>query len=192
MTDLDNIIRTYLEESIQAKRSFLTEDCGVESVRKAALAMTECYRRGGKVLVFGNGGSAADSQHLAAELIVRFEKERRALPAIALTTDTSVITAAGNDYDFTKVFSRQVEALAVPGDIVFAISTSGNSANVIEAVRAAKKKGVEVIALTGKDGGWLAEEADMSIVVKQDNTARVQEIHVTLIHVLCRIVEDSL
>jgi len=188
--DTGKTIKDLLEDSLRAKESFLSDTEAVKKVAAAAEAIAGCYKNGGKVLVFGNGGSAADSQHLAAELVVRFEKERRALPAMALTTDTSVLTAAANDYDFREVFSRQVEAFAEGADIAVAISTSGNSPNVLEGVRAARRKGVPVIALTGKDGGSLAREADIAIVARVGNTARIQEIHVTVIHIICKIVED--
>jgi D-sedoheptulose 7-phosphate isomerase len=184
-------IRKILEESIAAKQKFLGDESGIAAVIEAVDVIIGSLKKGGKVIVFGNGGSAADSQHLAAELVVRFEKERKALPAVALTTDTSILTATANDYDFSKVFSRQVEALAGPSDVVFAISTSGNSPNVIEGARAARAKNVPVIALTGRDGGKLAAGSDVSIIVRSDNTARVQEVHQTLIHVICKLVEDA-
>ncbi|MDP8259258.1 MAG: D-sedoheptulose 7-phosphate isomerase [Candidatus Aadella gelida] len=190
--DIDMMIKKFAEESVKIKEKFFADNDNIEAIKKAASAIIESYGKGGKVLVFGNGGSAADSQHFAAELMVRFEKERRALPAVALTTDTSIITASGNDYEFKKIFSRQVEALAAENDIVVAISTSGNSENVIEGVLAAKKKGVPVVALTGHEGGTLATEADVTINVKAENTARIQEVHIAVIHILCKIIEDSL
>ncbi|MFH1552108.1 MAG: D-sedoheptulose 7-phosphate isomerase [Candidatus Omnitrophota bacterium] len=190
--DAAKTVKKIFEDSLDVKRQFIGDDVSVAAVAEAAMALVECFRRGGKVIVFGNGGSAADSQHMAAELVVRFEKERKSLPCIALTTDTSILTATANDYDFSKTFSRQVEALASPGDVVVAISTSGNSKNVLEGVGVARQRKVPVIALTGKDGGKLAGESDISIVVKSENTARIQEIHVTVIHVLCKIIEDAL
>lgn len=188
--DIKKTVKDLFGESLRAKECFLSDAEAVKSVAAAAEAIAGCYKNGGKVLIFGNGGSAADSQHFAAELVVRFEKERRALPAIALTTDTSVLTAAANDYDFREVFSRQVEAFACGADIAVAISTSGNSPNVMEGVRAARRKKISVVALTGKDGGSLAREADIAIVAREGNTARIQEIHVTIIHIICKIVED--
>ncbi|MFH1837508.1 MAG: D-sedoheptulose 7-phosphate isomerase [Candidatus Omnitrophota bacterium] len=189
---MDSIIEKYSAESIKTKSEFFADKGNRQAIKDASLAMIGCFNNGGKVLVFGNGGSAADSQHLAAELVVRFEKERKALPAVALTTDTSILTASGNDYDFSRIFSRQVEALANKNDIAFAISTSGNSKNVIEGVRTAKEKKALVIALTGKDGGVLGKEADIAITVRSNNTARVQEVHVAVIHIICKIVEESL
>jgi len=142
----------------------------------------------GKVLACGNGGSAADSQHFAAELIGRFERERPGLPAIALTTDSSIMTAIGNDYDFNQIFSKQVRALGQPGDILLAISTSGNSANVLEAIEAAHDREMVVIALTGKGGGKMNEvlfDTDLQICVPNDRTARIQEVHLLTLHCLC-------
>ena len=143
------------------------------------------------MLIFGNGGSAADSQHMAAELVGRFEAERKALPCIALTTDSSILTAISNDYNFEDIFARQIEALGNAGDTVVAISTSGSSKNVIKGVKAAKAKGAKVITLTGKDGGELLNMADIAINVDAENTARVQEVHITIIHAICRLVENS-
>ncbi|MGD2278646.1 MAG: D-sedoheptulose 7-phosphate isomerase [Candidatus Omnitrophota bacterium] len=184
-------IKKIFEDSLKTKKDFIEDDLNTDKVDEAANALIECYDRGGKVIVFGNGGSAADSQHMAAELLVRFEKERKSLPCIALSTNSSTLTATSNDYSFDKTFSRQVEGLAEKNDVVVAISTSGNSSNVLEGVKAAKEKKVPVIALTGKDGGKLAGLADVPIVVKSDNTARIQEAHITIIHALCKIVEEA-
>lgn len=184
-------IKQIFEDSLKAKKEFIEDGLNVDKVAEAAEALIECYKRGGKVIVFGNGGSAADSQHMAAELLVRFEKERKSLPCVALSTNTSTLTATSNDYSFDKTFSRQVEGLAEKNDVVVAISTSGNSSNVLEAVKAAKDKKVPVVALTGKDGGKLAGLADVPIVVKSDNTARIQETHITIIHALCKTVEEA-
>lgn len=189
--DTREIVKNILEDSLQIKREFLADQTNIDRVSEAAQAIVECYRRGGKVIIFGNGGSAADSQHLAAELVVRFEKERKSLPCIALTANTSILTAMSNDYSFSKVFSRQVEALADSRDVVIAVSTSGNSENVLEGVRLARDKKVQVIALAGRDGGKLAKEADIPIIVRSENTARIQEVHVTIIHILCKIVEGE-
>ena len=185
-------VREILRESIAAKEDFLSDDVNVAAVAEAAELIVDRYGKGGKVLVFGNGGSAADSQHLAAELVVRFEKERKSLPCVALSTDTSILTAASNDYSFDKVFRRQVEGLAGPSDVVFAISTSGNSPNVLEGAKAAREKNIPVISLTGKDGGKLAGISDVSIIVRSQKTARVQEVHGTILHILCKIIEDAL
>jgi len=188
----NDIIKNVFRDSLSAKKRFLDDAAGMDGVARAAEAIAECYRRGGKVIVLGNGGSAADSQHMAAELLVRFEKERKSFPCIALTANTSALTAAANDYDFSKVFSRQIEALAGPSDVVVAISTSGNSDNVIEAAKAARAKKALVIGLTGGEGGRLKKESDIPILVKAGNTARIQEVHITIIHAICKIVEDSL
>lgn len=184
-------IKEIFENSISTKEQFCADGTNLKSIAEASSAIIECYRNGGKVLIFGNGGSAADGQHMAAELVVRFESERKGLPCIALTTDTSILTATSNDYGFNRVFSRQIEALARPGDIVIAISTSGNSENVLEGVREARNKKIPVIAFTGAGGGKLDKDADISISVNSKNTARIQEVHNTVIHVICKIVEDA-
>lgn len=189
---MQDAVKNILKDSIKIKKEFLSDEANIEAVSRAARAIIDCYSRGGKVIVFGNGGSAADSQHMAAELVVRFEKERKSLPSIALTTDTSIITAASNDYDFSKVFSRQIEGLADSKDVIFAISTSGNSENVLEGIKAAKAKGAETIALLGRSGGKIAQEVNIPIVVKGENTARIQEVHITIIHIICKLVEDAL
>lgn len=168
----------------------------VRLVEEAAGAIIEaievvhrCFLRGGKLLLFGNGGSAADAQHVAAEFVGRFARERAALPAIALTTDTSALTAISNDYGFERVFARQVEALGASGDVAVAISTSGNSPNVLAAVEVARARGMTVVGLTGGDGGRLVEVADVCIVVPSRDTARIQECHLTIEHILCDTVE---
>ena len=150
----------------------------------------DAYKNGNKVVIFGNGGSAADSQHFAAELIGRYRKERRSLPAIALTTDSSIITALGNDYGFEYVFSRQCESIVKKNDIVFAISTSGNSPNVINGIITSKKIGAITIGLTGGDGGNLQRLVDYSLIVSSTSTARIQEVHGTIIHIICELVEQ--
>ena len=161
-------------------------------VLEAARAVTSAIAAGGKLLVFGNGGSASDAQHVAAELVGRFQRERAAMAAVALTTDTSILTAIANDYDFGRVFSRQVEALGNPGDVALGISTSGGSPNVIAALAAAKSRGLRTIALTGRDGGEVGRAADIHINVPSPSTARVQEVHRTLLHVICDLVESAL
>jgi D-sedoheptulose 7-phosphate isomerase len=162
------------------------------AVTRAAAVIGEAFAHGGRLLVFGNGGSAAEAQHMAAEMVGRFARERRALAAIALTTDASVLTSVANDYSFDHVFVRQLEALGRPGDVAFGISTSGSSANVVKAMDAAKAGGLHTIALTGRDGGALGAVADTHINVPDSSTARVQEVHLTLIHAICELVEDSL
>lgn len=163
-----------------------------ETIEKAAVMLIDCYRSKGKVLVMGNGGSAADAQHFAAELVGRYKRERRALPAIALTTDTSILTSVANDYSFEDVFARQVEAHAVPGDVVIGISTSGGSENVARALARAREIGARTIAMTGGDGGRIGAMVDLPITVPVRETPRIQEGHITVIHILCDIVEAEL
>jgi len=167
-------------------------DHSVDALVRAAETIAECFQRGGKVLLFGNGGSAADAQHIAAEFVGRFAREREGLPAIALTTDTSILTAVGNDFGFERVFARQVEALGRPGDVAVAISTSGRSPNVLAGVRAAREKGLATIGLTGGGGGPLADMVEIAIVVPSRSTPRIQECHIALGHILCELVETLL
>lgn len=147
-------------------------------------------KKGNKLLFCGNGGSAADSQHLAAEFVGRFQTERAGLAAIALTTDTSVLTAVGNDYGYDKVFSRQIEALGQKGDVLFALSTSGESANVLKAVEAAKTKGLAAVGLTGRDGGSIAKTCDICINIPHQKSARIQEMHIMIGHIICELLDD--
>jgi len=163
-----------------------------ETILQAADAMQQCFQHGGKVLLFGNGGSAADAQHIAAELVGRFASERVPLPAIALTTDTSALTAIANDYGFEQIFARQVQALGKPGDVAVAISTSGRSSNVLRAVEVARERDLSIIGFTGSTGGPLANLVDISIVVPSTSTPRIQECHITIGHILCEIVETLL
>jgi D-sedoheptulose 7-phosphate isomerase len=162
-----------------------------QPVAEAAAAIVGALRAGGKLLVFGNGGSAADAQHLAAELVGRYQRERAAMAAIALTTDTSVLTSIANDYAFERVFARQVEALGRAGDVALGISTSGGSPNVVAALEAARALGLRTIALTGRDGGAVGRAAAIHVNVPADDAARVQEVHRTLLHVICEIVEGA-
>ena len=155
----------------------------------AALAMRDTIASGGRILVFGNGGSASDAQHFAAELVGRFMRERPAMGSIALTTDTSILTAIGNDYSFRRVFVRQLEALGRPGDMAFGISTSGESPNVLDAVKYAREHGLRTVAMTGRDGGSVGPAAEIHVNVPDQNTARVQEVHRTIMHVMCEIIE---
>jgi D-sedoheptulose 7-phosphate isomerase len=166
-----------------------------QPIADAAQALVNCLMQDGKILACGNGGSAADAQHFAAELLNRFEIERPSLPAIALTTDSSVLTSIANDYDFKLVFSKQVRALGMPGDILLAISTSGNSANVIEAIHAAHDRDVRVVALTGRGGGTIGEmlhEGDFHLCVESPSTARTQEVHLLILHCLCDAIDHLL
>jgi len=161
-------------------------------VEKAGFLCINALKEGNKILLCGNGGSAADAQHIAAELSGRFKKERNALAAVALTTDTSAITAIGNDYGFEYIFSRQCEALGKKGDVLIGISTSGNSQNVINAINSARKLGVKVITLTGKDGGAMKDMGDINIVIPSDDTPRIQEMHIMVGHMLCFYIEKEM
>ena len=183
-------VNSSLQEGAELRR-IVARDCGMGIV-EAALLISKCLQIGGKVLFFGNGGSAADAQHLAAEFVGRFVRERRGLAAIALTTDSSILTAVGNDYGFDQIFARQIQAMARPGDIAVAISTSGNSSNVLEGVRAARKANGKTIGLSGKDGGALAKEVDLAITIASSNTARIQECHIAVGHLLCELIDEGL
>ena len=164
----------------------------LQPVADAAAAILDASQRGGKVLLFGNGGSAADAQHMAADLVCRFQRERRPVAAIALTTDTSIVSAVANDYSFDRVFVRQVEALGNRGDVAIGISTSGRSPNVVEGLRAAKARGLRTIGMTGRDGDAVGAAVEIHINVPDQSTARVQEAHRTLIHAICELVEREL
>jgi D-sedoheptulose 7-phosphate isomerase len=162
-----------------------------DEIARTANIIIETFKAGNKVLVCGNGGSAADAQHLAAEFVGRYQTERRSLPSVALTTDTSALTAIGNDYGFERIFARQVEGLAVAGDCLIAISTSGNSPNVIAAVMEARRKGCKVIGLSGGAGKKLASLSDASILIPSTKTARIQEFHITIAHIWCELVDEA-
>jgi len=157
----------------------------------AARTMLEAVKAGHKLLIFGNGGSASDAQHMSAELVGRYQRERAAIAAIALTTDTSILTSVANDYSYKQVFARQIEALGQAGDVAFGISTSGESPNVVVALQVAKAKGLKTIALTGRDGGSVGRAADLHVNVPDQSTSRVQEVHRTLIHVMCEVIEEG-
>lgn len=187
----NEIVLKSLKDSIKTKEKFLTKK-NAALVVQSAEAIVEAFKAGGKLLVAGNGGSAADAQHLAAEFVNRFEIERPPLPALALTTDSSNITSIGNDYSFDQIFSKQVRALGKENDVFLAISTSGNSPNVTKAVEVAKSMGIKVIALTGKGGGDLAKKADILLNVDAKVTARIQEVHITVCHILCELVDHML
>lgn len=190
MADAETIVREILAGAIRAHETMRDGELG--PVVAAGLAIGAAFRNGNKVLVAGNGGSASDAQHFATEMVVRFERERPGAPVVALTADTSVMTAAANDYGFERVFARQVEALGREGDILLAISTSGRSPNVLAAIDAARARGMTTIALTGRDGGALGRAAAMHINVADASTARVQEVHRTLLHAICALVEQEL
>jgi phosphoheptose isomerase len=183
-------LRAILEDALQIQLRALRSD--VEPLVTLAGAMIAALQGGGKILVFGNGGSAADAQHLAAELVGRFQKERAGLAAIALTTDTSVLTAIGNDHGFDRVFARQIEALARAGDLAVAITTSGASPNLVAALEQAARMGVRTAALTGRDGGPVGRLAGVHVNVAERSSARIQEVQRTMIHALCELVEDEM
>jgi len=189
-TPVQREIVQMLEESARIKREIAEKF--TDKIARMAEMMISAYRKGGKVVLFGNGGSAADAQHIAGELVGKFMMERQALPAIALNTNTSILTAIGNDSGYDVTFSRQVEALVNEGDVVMALSTSGDSSNVIEAVKAAKARGAVTIGLAGGSGGRLAAAVDIIMIVPSDVTPRIQEAHITIGHIVCAIVEKEL
>ncbi len=186
---MKNIILDILQESIKVKDRFIKNN--IDLIQSGADRLVTCITSGHKILIFGNGGSAADAQHIAAEFVNRFQIERPPLAALALTTDTSIITSIANDYHFDEIFSKQIKALGKKDDIAIGISTSGSSKNVIEAIYAAKNIGMFTIGLTGR-GGELANCADLVFAVESDTTARIQEVHITLGHILCDLVERIL
>jgi D-sedoheptulose 7-phosphate isomerase len=184
-----DLIAATLAETIALHERFRKSN--LQAVADAAAAIIEALQRGGKLLLFGNGGSAADAQHVAAELVGRFQLDRAAIAALALSADTSVITSIGNDEGYERVFSRQIEALGRQGDVAFGISTSGLSPNVIQGLETAQARGLRTIALTGHDGGHAGKVAEIHINVRSESTARVQEVHRTVIHVICDLVERA-
>jgi len=186
----EQAIRLLAADSVALKQRFFEANAGL--LVAAGRRIAECLRSGGKVLTFGNGGSAADAQHLAAELVGRFLRERAALAALALTTDPSVTTAIANDMGYEQVFRRQVEAHGRPGDVAVGITTSGRSPNVVDALRLARERGLVSVGLTGGGGGRLAGAVDYLIDVPHRETARIQEVHVMVVHVLCQIVEEAM
>ncbi|HLE41879.1 MAG TPA: D-sedoheptulose 7-phosphate isomerase [Nitrospirota bacterium] len=185
----DRIIKIF-EESARVKTAFVRENA--EKIVDVVRLIAQAFREGKKVILFGNGGSATDASHIAAEFVNRFLMERPPLPAIALNTDPAVLTSISNDYDYSQVFSKQLAALGHEGDIVIAISTSGNSPNVLKAVEVAKKNGMKIIAITGGSGGKLAQSADYSFIVATKHTPRIQETHITLGHTICEMVDEEL
>lgn len=187
---MKNSIISELKESIETKNQVIK--CLVPQIEQAAKLMIEALKAGNKVFFFGNGGSAADAQHLAAELIGRYRKDRRSLPAIALTTDTSIITSISNDYGYEVIFAKQIEGLAKSGDIAVGLSTSGNSRNVIVALEKAKELGCKTIGFLGCDGGRIAEIVDTAITVPSRVTARIQESHITIGHIVCGLIENEM
>ncbi|MBI4774563.1 MAG: D-sedoheptulose 7-phosphate isomerase [Deltaproteobacteria bacterium] len=195
MHDWDNRIlelraRTVFEESISIKQAFMRE--GLDLLVKAAKVIALAFSRGNRLLLFGNGGSAADAQHIAAEFVNRYRMERPGLPAVAITTDSSVLTSIGNDFDFESVFSRQLKALGQKGDVAWALSTSGGSPNVLRGLGMSRQLGMYSIALLGKDGGKAGELSDLPIIVRGLDTPRIQELHILASHVICDLVETIL
>ncbi len=184
------VVKALFEAAVAAHERM--RDLDHAPIVEAARAIRGAMQAGGKLLIFGNGGSAADAQHFATELVVRFERERRAFAALALSTDTSVLTAIGNDFGFERVFARQIEALGRAEDVAFGISTSGTSANVLRGIEAASAAGLTTIALTGRDGGAIGAAAAVHINVPEVSTARVQEVHMTVIHAICTLVERAI
>lgn len=189
---MEKIIEEHLRKGVELKTKILNDLSLLTMIKKVSLAIIEAHRNRKKLILFGNGGSAADAQHIAAELVNRFELERMALPAIALTTDTSILTSIANDYDYSKVFARQAEALAEEGDVVIGISTSGTSLSVIKGIEVAREKGAKTIGLTGKNGGELAKIVDLVLKVPSNDTPRIQEAHITILHIICYLVEKKL
>lgn len=183
-------ISAELKESIEVKEACLAD--GTDIILRIGQIIIDAYRKGNKVILCGNGGSAADAQHLACELVSKFKLERPAIPAIALTTNTSILTAVGNDYDFGSVFSRQVEAWANEGDVVIGISTSGSSSNVLKAMETARKKGATTVGFTGREGNKLEAATDICFKANSSNTPRIQEVHITVGHIVCSLVEEAL
>ncbi len=188
---MEEIVLKSFRESVHAKEQFFTKKNNALVIKFAEMVV-KSFKANGKLMLCGNGGSAADAQHIAAEFINRFEIERPPLPALALTTDTSNLTSIGNDYSFDQIFSKQVRALGRKGDVLLGLSTSGNSANVIKAVETARTMGIKTVVLTGKDGGKLAGAADLNINVEATRTARIQEVHTTICHILCELVDHML
>ncbi len=185
-----NDIEKELRESIDVKQALLAG--GITTINEMARMLVSCLKAGNTVYLIGNGGSAADAQHIAGEMIGRFQRDRKAIPVLALTTDSSVITAIANDYGFDSCFEKQVEAFVKDGDVVIGLSTSGNSRGILKAIRLAKKRGAVTIALTGQDGGGLKDLVDICLQVPSRNTPRIQECHATVGHILCSIVEKEL
>jgi len=187
---MENIIPKRFKESGEVKTRFLKEN--LPRFLEAIKLVSQAFERGNKLLLLGNGGSAADAQHIAAEFVNRFVIDRPPLPAIALTTDTSILTSVANDSAFQEIFARQIKALGKEGDVVIGLSTSGNSPNVIRALEVAKEMGIKTVALTGNDGGMLARLADIPLVVSSSSTPRIQETHILVGHILCEMVEHQL
>jgi len=187
-----NYIKNQIQASIDTKQNILNDEALMQMIALVGRECVELYKNGKKTLLAGNGGSAADAQHIAAELVGRYGFDRPSIPSLALTTDTSNLTAIGNDYGYDKVFSRQMEGMGSKGDLFIGISTSGNSVNIINAINVAKEKGVKTVALVGRDGGEMARIADYAIIVPSNDTPRIQESHILIGHMICDIIEKEL
>ena len=189
---MKNYIKEQIRQSFQTKQALYEDEALLDIITEVAQACVDVYKNGKKTILAGNGGSAADAQHIAAELVGRYGFDRPSIPSLALTTDTSNLTAIGNDYGYDQVFSRQLEGMGVEGDLFIGISTSGNSQNVINAFKSAKKKGITTVALAGRDGGEMAKMADFAIIVPSNATPRIQESHILIGHIICDIIEKEL
>jgi|TARA_B110000495_G_C23038494_1_gene621326 D-sedoheptulose 7-phosphate isomerase len=189
MKQIEKEIKKEIAESIKIAEK---NNQLIPEIKKAIDIIVYAIKKGNKIIIFGNGGSAADAQHISAELIGRFQKERQSFPAIALTTDSSILTSLGNDYSFEVVFSRQCESLVLKNDVVIGISTSGNSINVIKGLQTAKKRGATIISLLGNKGGKIKKISDLSIIVDSDSTAKIQESHRIIYHIICKFVEEKM
>jgi len=189
---MKKFVETQIKKSYEVKKSILENEKLINDILEVGNLLIEVYKKGNKLLIAGNGGSAADAQHIAGELVSKFYFDRPALPAIALTTDTSIITAIGNDYGYEYIFSRQIEANGVKGDVLLGISTSGNSKNIIEGLKKAKEIGLITIGLTGESGGKMKELCDYIVKVPSDETPRIQEAHILISHIWCSMIEKSI
>lgn len=187
-----DIIRKQIEDSLKVKKMVLDDMEAVKSIEEAASHCIKALKKGNKIIIAGNGGSAADAQHIAGELVNRFGFERPGLAAIAITTDTSVITSISNDYGFLKVFSRQIEAIGKKGDVFISLSTSGTSGNILEAIKESKSKGIFNIGFTGKSGGKMSKLCDLIIKVPSSDTPRIQEVHILIGHIICSLIENGI
>ena len=188
---MQNYIAKQVEESYQVKKAILDDPKALEAIQSFSQKVVDTYKAGNKMLIAGNGGSAADAQHIAAEIVARFYFDRPGLPALALTTDTSILTAVGNDYGYEHLFARQVQANGNKGDMFIGISTSGNSSNILKALEECKAKGIYTVGLTGQSGGQMKELCDFCITVPSNDTPRIQEAHILIGHILCGLVESN-
>ena len=189
---MKNYIKDQVKKSYETKQDIYENDDLLDKIVQVSQLCVELYRGSNKTILAGNGGSAADAQHIAAELVGRYGFDRPSIPSLALTTDTSNLTAIGNDYGYDQVFSRQLEGMGQKGDIFIGISTSGNSINIIKAFKSAKEKGITTVALTGRDGGKMAKIADIALIVPSNSTPRIQESHILIGHILCDIIEKEI